>query len=175
MAVISGFSELLRLLFSRAEKLNLEGRVDEGLKAYMEAYQFAHESARGGILEDYYSSARMKIKVMTAVQSIIPKISSSEAGEFLQLIDIIESDEENSLEKVMIRDECWKDAAYGYSLRVNRIKYYVNRVVQQRSLSVLYIMLFSDMDAYHKNYQSDYLEPVKVMLRKQAAGVPSLP
>ena len=171
---ISGLSKLIWVLIRRAQILEMKGRVDESLNSYLEAYRFAHESSRGGIFTDRLSSSRMKIKVMREVLSIIPKLSPVGANEFLQLIDMVESDEENSLEKVMIRDECWKDAAYGYSWRMDRVKFYVNRVIRERSLSSL-SMLFSDLGSYHNKYLSDYLEPVKVMLKKQAAGVTTLP
>lgn len=75
VGALSGFSSLVWVLIRRAQIMELEGRVDESVRAYMEVYRFAHESSRGGNFNDRLSCTGKKIKVMREIQHLILKIN----------------------------------------------------------------------------------------------------
>lgn len=161
-----GLKSLNRLLILRAQLLEFEGKWDEAFQAFQDAYRYIFKSTYGGRHNHYLSWSSQKSMFMREFEKSIKRLTSKQAKAFLPLMDKIENDPANKLDRVTMRDHCWNDTAYGYRWRLNRIKFYANRVRKEQSLAPLN-MLFLDLGVVEKKYQKEKAGPIRQLLRER--------
>ena len=163
---ITFMNRFVRVLIIRAQLLASDGETERAFDAYLNAFRFATESTRGGNLAHYQSWAGQKIKILREFRKFIPQMDSTQSNEFLQFMNTIDNDEDNSFDRVSDRHHAWLNRAYGPRWRLDMINFHTTQAWNKKSLAPLFL-LFKKPVYLETRYQTDHAIPVRDLLKKQ--------
>src|SRR5207249_7726936 len=106
---------LTYLLLANAQLAETEGRTNDAVRAYIDAYRFAHQLGRGGLATDFVLQLSCELIVLRSFSLLIPRLSPSQCAAGLRIIDQTQAEEEN-LAAVATRNRRWADATFDSSI-----------------------------------------------------------